>query len=99
MCFVWISEKTAIISLYSINWLGFITETECVYCAVRTGSLNVIHVYFTLGLSKQLSLAYTRVQKRKHGLTVRMAVNTDATTTYSSTVILLRKHTEQLHRM
>ena len=28
MRFVWISEQTAIISLYSINWLGFITE-EC----------------------------------------------------------------------
>ena len=42
MCFVWIWEQTAIISLYSINWLVFITETECVYCAVRTGSLYVI---------------------------------------------------------
>jgi hypothetical protein len=41
MCFVWISEQTAIISLYSINWLVFITETESVYCAVRTGSLNI----------------------------------------------------------
>jgi hypothetical protein len=40
MCFVWISEQTTIISLYSINWLVFITETECVYCAVRTESLN-----------------------------------------------------------
>jgi len=29
MCFVWISEQTAIISLYRINWLVFITETEC----------------------------------------------------------------------
>ena len=29
-------RKTAINSLYSINWLLFITETECVYCAVRT---------------------------------------------------------------
>jgi hypothetical protein len=29
MCFVWISEQTAIISLCSINWLVFITETEC----------------------------------------------------------------------
>ena len=38
MCFVWIWEQTAIISLYSIDWLVFITETECVYCAVRTGS-------------------------------------------------------------
>jgi hypothetical protein len=40
MSFMWISEQTAIISLYSINWLVFITETENVYCAVRTGSLN-----------------------------------------------------------
>ena len=39
MCFVWIWEQTAIISLYSINWLVFITETECVYWAVRAGSL------------------------------------------------------------
>jgi hypothetical protein len=34
-------KKTAIISLYSINWLVFITETECVYSAVRTGSSTV----------------------------------------------------------
>jgi hypothetical protein len=34
MCFVWIWEQTAIISLYSINWLVFVTETECVYCEV-----------------------------------------------------------------
>ena len=44
MCFVWIWEKTEIISLYSTNWLVFITETECVYCAVRTGSLYIIQV-------------------------------------------------------
>ena len=42
VCFVWISEQTAIISLYTINWVVFIAETECVYCAVRTGSLNII---------------------------------------------------------
>ena len=42
VCFVWISEQTAIISLYSTDWLGFITETECVYCAVRTRSLYII---------------------------------------------------------
>ena len=47
MCFVWISEQTAIISLYSINWLVFITETECVYCAVRTGCLYIVHVCFS----------------------------------------------------
>jgi hypothetical protein len=38
MCFVWISDQTAITSLYSINWLVFITETQCVYCAVRIWS-------------------------------------------------------------
>ena len=42
MCFLWISEQTAIISLYNINRLVCITETQCVYCAVRTGSLTVI---------------------------------------------------------
>jgi len=31
MCFVWIWEQTAIISLYSINWLVFITEIKSVY--------------------------------------------------------------------
>ena len=38
MCFVWISEQTAIISLYSINWVVFTTQMVCVYCAVRSGS-------------------------------------------------------------
>jgi hypothetical protein len=32
-CIVWVSEQTAIISLY-INGLVFITGTECVSCAV-----------------------------------------------------------------
>jgi len=45
---VWISEQTAIISLYNINWLVFITQTQCVYCAVRTGCLNVIQAIINL---------------------------------------------------
>jgi hypothetical protein len=36
MCFVSIWEQTAIISLYTIDWLVFVTETQCVYCAVRS---------------------------------------------------------------
>jgi hypothetical protein len=48
MCFVWISEQTAIISLYSINWLVCITETQCVHCAVRTGSLYIISPVVTV---------------------------------------------------
>jgi hypothetical protein len=43
-CFVWISEKIAIISLYSINWLVFITETECVYCVVIYEYWNIMKV-------------------------------------------------------
>jgi hypothetical protein len=38
----------ASISLYSINLSIFITETGCVYCAVRTRSLNTIKVNFNL---------------------------------------------------
>jgi len=33
---------------YSFNWLFLITELECVYCAVRTRTLNVIQVKFCL---------------------------------------------------
>jgi len=43
MCFVWISEQTAM-SLYSINCLVFITEKECVFCAIRTEPLYIIQV-------------------------------------------------------
>jgi len=46
MCFVWIWEQRAIISLYNINWPVFVTETECVYCAVRTGSLHTVSFTF-----------------------------------------------------
>ena len=48
MCFVWIWEQTAIISLYSINWLVCITEIDCVYCAVQTGHLNLIQLYVSV---------------------------------------------------
>jgi len=54
MCLVWISEQTAIISLYSINWLVCITETESVYCAVRTGYLNKIQVNFCMERVKRI---------------------------------------------
>ena len=64
MCFVWIWEQTAIISLYSINWLVFITETQCVYCAVRTASLYIIlcsaHTLYLCGSeNKQRLFPYT----------------------------------------
>ena len=39
MCFVWIWEQTATFALHCINWSGFITEVEGVYCAERIVSL------------------------------------------------------------
>jgi hypothetical protein len=51
MCFVWIWEQTAIISLYSINWLVFVTEAQGVYCAVRAEFLTT-----TLKLHKAVTL-------------------------------------------
>ena len=56
MCFVWISEQTAIISLYSINWLVFINKKECVYCAVRAGYLHIIQVMCFVLISEQTSI-------------------------------------------
>jgi hypothetical protein len=57
MCLVWISEQTAIISLYSINWLVFITETACLlrgtdcsplkpsgYCTYRQFNIQQFYV-------------------------------------------------------
>jgi hypothetical protein len=41
VCSMWIWEQTVIISVYSIDWLIFITETVSVYCAVRTAFVTI----------------------------------------------------------
>ena len=56
MCFIWIWKQTEIISLYSINWLVCITETESVYCAVRTGSLYIIQITCFVWISDQTAV-------------------------------------------
>jgi hypothetical protein len=43
-----VSEQTAIISLYSINCLVFITEVGCVYCAVRAELFSKIRINLSL---------------------------------------------------
>jgi len=55
VCFVWVWEQTAIIPLYSIKRLIFITENESVYCAVQTEPSQIIspsspHKHVTLSL-------------------------------------------------
>jgi len=39
--FLRFSEQAAIISQYNVQFSSFITQKECVYCAVRTKSTNV----------------------------------------------------------
>ena len=56
MCFVWISEQTAMISVYSIKLSVFKTKAESVYFAVRNGSLNQADTFSYLkGWSKYKS--------------------------------------------
>jgi len=72
VCFVWLSEQTAIISLYSIKWLVFVTETECVYCAVRTVSLihvnNILQNLIILSLFVNIHMGKAKIidPKRNH---------------------------------
>jgi hypothetical protein len=51
MCSVWVSVQTAIISLFKINWLVFITEAESVYCAVWAGSSHQTDTKFYIQLT------------------------------------------------
>ena len=37
-----------IVALYNNNYLVFINEMECVYCAVRAASLNMFQVHRSL---------------------------------------------------
>jgi hypothetical protein len=57
MCFVWISEQTAIICLYSINWLVFITHS--VMIRLRTDQMcTYLFVHYVIRYLK------TRMWKR-----------------------------------
>jgi hypothetical protein len=65
MCFVRISGQTAIISLYSINWLVFMTEMESVYCAVRAEYLYIIQTNLSwLKVMKKDIITYTSLRNR-----------------------------------
>ena len=45
--FLWISEKTAIMTLYSINWLVFITKMACLLRGIKY-YLSIIQVNLSL---------------------------------------------------
>jgi hypothetical protein len=61
MCFVWISEQTAVINLHNFNWLVFVTEMVFVYYAVRTEYLPVILIYYRLWWIKWTVLSWRRL--------------------------------------
>ena len=67
MCFVWIWEQTAIISLYSINWQIFIIETECAYCAVRTECTTMMHLIFIINVVPWLRRLVAGLSLRRSG--------------------------------
>jgi hypothetical protein len=51
MCFVWISEQTAIISLYNINWLGFYIWDRV--CLLR-GTMWIVKYFKLISGDKEL---------------------------------------------
>jgi hypothetical protein len=57
MCFVWISEQTAIVSIYSINWLVFTTKAQSLLRG--TGSLfTAVHFRFMRVLQARPQAGY-----------------------------------------
>jgi hypothetical protein len=52
VCIVRISGKNSnFFYLYDINCVLFPTETDCVYCAIRTESVNIVQVNVGLCLA------------------------------------------------
>ena len=82
--------RTAIISLYNINWLVFITETVSGYCAVRTGCIVIrsnfrfsvanchgrLHIQL-LRLFKSLQFSYWGTHQLSHhtGLSLSLSLS------------------------
>jgi len=60
MCFIRIWQQTAIISLYKISWLVFITEMGSVNLAVRTEYLNIIHVTLLFQSLRAMAQTFSR---------------------------------------
>jgi len=55
MCFVWISEQTAITSLYSINLTVFITDAECLLRGTNWVFKSDRYNFFLTGLNYEVT--------------------------------------------
>jgi len=61
VCFVWILEQSAYISMYSINWFFFVMTVHGVFSAVGTKLLTFFKVWFrleTLDLDGNITLIW-----------------------------------------
>jgi hypothetical protein len=63
LCFVWIWEQTAIISLYSINWLVCITERKCV-------TARCVHTHVRTNVFRTELLQKAVTEPSRHASTV-----------------------------
>ena len=66
MCFVWISEQTAIISLYNINWLVFYNRDSSLFTARYGLDLYNSHHCHSLSLSTPNTLKPLRLSVSAH---------------------------------
>jgi hypothetical protein len=46
LCILWFSEKGAIISIISVNWLVIVMDTQYVFCEVETEFFSIIQMNF-----------------------------------------------------
>jgi len=81
---VWMWEQTMIVSVYSIKWLVCITETESVYFAVRTGSLNKLEVNLFSFLVRTVHIKLNERSANRTGLSPSTAVYHSTSAPYSS---------------
>ena len=101
-CFVWIWEEAEITSLYSIYWLVFITETDCVYCAVRTGCLNTIRFRIssqkvTGSISSHLQYSHIRHRVLKDRSIMRYGTRFNPLTQSGNYTYRPFEHSDTLH--
>jgi len=61
---MWISEQTAIISLYNIKWLVFVTEIQRFYCAVWTEEQVLSFCSSVAECSGRVQSVYPSTQRR-----------------------------------
>jgi hypothetical protein len=81
VCFVWISEQTAIISLYNSNWLVFVTETEIIKTLVTPTNAQF---YYILILS---------ITQLLHVSTLSLSIEKLKQNFIGTAIIVYNKHT------